>query len=126
MFALNCFALFCTVRRALCTLSWSHHIHYIALEMGRAIGISRKSFVARPFLRQIVQSLVLSHLDYCSMAWSSTVTGDLRKLLVVQNRVVQLVLGCSLRSNVSHMHACLSWLTVEKRLMCNTLVLFKS
>ena len=111
-----------------CTLSWSKHIDYILLKMGRAIGVSRKcaSFVARPLLRRIVQSLVLCHLDYCSMVWSSANSGDLRKLQVVQNRAARLVLGCSPRSNVSRMHACLSWLTVENRLKCNTLVLFKS
>ena len=111
-----------------CTLSWSHHINYIILKMGRAIGTSRKcaSFVARPLLCQIVQSIVLCHLDYCSMVWSSAASGDLKKLQVVQNRAARLVLGCSLRSNVSRMHTCLSWLTVENRLMCNSLVLFKS
>ena len=60
------------------------------------------------------------------MVWSSAASGDLKKLQVVQNRAARLVLGCSLRSNVNRMHACLSWLTVENRLKCNTLVLFKS
>lgn len=48
-----------------CTLSWSHHINYIVTKMGRAVGISRKcaSLVARPLLCQIVQSLVLCHLN---------------------------------------------------------------
>ena len=111
-----------------CSLSWSRHINYIVSKMGRAIGIARKvcSFVARPLLRQIVQSLVLCHLDYCSTVWSSAASGDLRKLQVVQNRAARLVLGCPLRSNVSRMHACLSWLTVENRLSLNTLVLFKT
>jgi len=41
-------------------LSFSNHIYQIISKMGRAVGISRKcaSFVARPLLCQIVQSLV--------------------------------------------------------------------
>ena len=91
-----------------CSLSWSHHINYIILKMGRAISVVRKccSSVTRPLLRQIVQSLVLCHLDYCSTVWSSAASGDLSKIQVVQNKAARLVLNCPLR-NVSRMHACL-------------------
>lgn len=84
------------------------------------------TFCCSPILCQIVQSLVLCHLNYCSMVWSSAACGELRKFQVVQNRAARLVLGCSFRSNVNRMHDCLSWLTVEKRLSFNILVLFKT
>ena len=96
--------------------------------MGRAVGVVRKccSFVPRPLLRQIVQSLVLCHLDYCSTVWSSAASGDMRKLQVVQNRAARLILNCPLRANVSGMHACLSWLTVQNRVSFNTILMFKT
>ena len=110
------------------TLSWSGHIDFIVKKMGRAIGAVKKccSIVSRPLLRKIVQSLVLCHIDYCSIVWASAASGDRRKLQVVQNRAARLVLGCPIRSNVTRMHVCLSWLTVENRLCFNTLMLLKS
>ena len=71
-----------------CSLTWSSHIDLIVLKMGRAIRSARRCClsVSRPLLRQIVQSLVLCHLDYCSTVWSSANCGELRKLQVVQNR----------------------------------------
>ena len=83
--------------------------------MGRAIGIVRKCcfLVSRPLLRQIVQSLVLCHLDYCSTIWASAAGGDLRRLQVVQNRAARLVLNCPFRTNVDQLHACLSWLLLK-------------
>ena len=83
-------------------------------------------FLCLLFSCQIVQSLVLCHLDYCSTVWSSAASGDLRRLQVVQNRAARLVLNRPLRANVDHMHACLSWLTVENRLSFNTLLMFKT
>ena len=111
-----------------CSLTWSSHISSIILKMGRAIGAVRRccSIVSLPLLRQIVQSLVLCHLDYCSPVWSSANYGDLRKLQVVQNRAARLVLGCPMRTNITLMHDSLSWLTVLKRLSFNSLMLFKS
>ena len=110
------------------SLTWSSHINSIVMKMGRAIGSARRccSTVSRPLLRQIVQSLVLCHLDYCSTVWSSANCGELRKLQVVQNRAARLVLGCSMRASVTMMHNSLSWLTVQNRLSLNSIMLFKS
>ena len=109
-------------------LSFSNHINQIILKKGRVVGISRKcaSFVARPLLCQIVQSLVLCHLEYCSVVLASAAKGELRKLQIAQNKAARLVLGCSTRSNINRMHDSLSWLTVENRLALNTTVMFKS
>ena len=108
-------------------LSWSKHISSVVLKMGRAVGMARKcySLVDHSLLRQIVQSLVLCHLDYCSMVWAPAADGEIRRLQVVQNKAARLVLGCSLRSNVNRMHNSLSWLTVKERLLFNTLTLLK-
>ena len=110
------------------TLSWSGHIDSIVMKMGRAIGAVRKccSIVSHTILRQIVQCLVLCHLDYCSNVWASAGSGERRKLQVVQNRAARLVLGCPKSMNVGRMHACLSWLSVENRLCFNTLMLLKT
>ena len=104
-----------------CALSWSDHVNKVVAKMGRAIAITRKcaSFVTPLALHRIVCSLVLCHLDYCSVAWSSASKGLLGTLQVAQNRAARLVLGCSPRTSVVDMHKRLTWLTVEQRLSAN-------
>ena len=97
--------------------SWSDHIDYIVTKMGREVATTRKCspFLPSSLLRQIVCSLVLCHLDYCSVIWSSASKTLLRKLQVAQNKAVRLVLKCNSRSNVVKMHERLKWLSVEKK-----------
>lgn len=54
-------------------LSWSEHIQNIVIKMGKGIAVTRKCsvYVTSSTLNQVVQSLVLSHLTYCPVIWSS-------------------------------------------------------
>jgi hypothetical protein len=61
----------------------------------------------------VVQALVLSHLDYYLVIWSSAAKKDLAKLQLAQNRAARLALNCTYRTN-NNMHACLSWLRVDE------------
>ncbi len=64
------------------TLSWSKNIDYIVNTMGKCIAVTRKcsAFIPSSFLKDVVQSLVLSHLEYCSMVWSSASEKHLKNL----------------------------------------------
>ena len=77
-------------------------------------------------LGQVVKSLSLSHLDYCSPVWSSAPKSILRKLQIAQNRAARLVLHCPMRTNTDSMHHKLSWLPVEKRLALSTATFFSN
>jgi hypothetical protein len=72
--------------------------------------------------RKVLQALVLSHLDYCSVMWSSATIKDLGKLQLSQNRAAQLALGCTQRANINNMHVNLSWLKAEERSTSSLLV----
>ena len=76
-------------------LSWSDHINKIAAKMGAGIGAARKfaPFLPPLLLNQIVCSLVLCHLDYCTGVWSSASKGLINKLQIMQNKAARLVLG---------------------------------
>jgi hypothetical protein len=85
--------------------------------MGKSLYIIKRcSAFLTLSTRQVLQALVLSHLDYCSVMWSDARKKDLGKLQLAQNRAAQLVFGCSQRANIKHMHVNLSWLKVEERL----------
>lgn len=100
-----------------CTLSWSDHINVIVAKTGRAAAIPRKCapFLNSQLFRQVVCSLVLCHLDYCSVVWSAASDSLLKKLQVAQNKAARLVLGCSPRTSVAEMHKRLTWLRVKDR-----------
>ena len=100
-----------------CKLSWSKHIDTTLAKMGRSLSI-KHCFAALTTLstRQVLQALVLSHLDYCSVVWSSATKRDLGKLQLAQNRAAQLALKSTWRANIDDMHVNLSWLKVEERL----------
>ncbi len=106
------------------TLSWSKNIDYIVNTMGKCIAVTRKcsAFIPSSFLKDVVQSLVLSHLEYCSMVWSSASEKHLKNLQMVQNRSARLVLHYQFQANVSDMHRKLSWLPVKVKLHLRLLV----
>ncbi len=56
------------------TLTWASHINNIKTKMIRSISIIRRSayFLAKTATKQVKQSLVLSHLNYCLAIWSNT------------------------------------------------------
>jgi hypothetical protein len=55
-----------------CKLSWSKHIDTTEAKMGSSLFIIKycSSFLTALTTRQVLQALVLSHLDYCSLVWS--------------------------------------------------------
>lgn len=104
-------------------LSWADQINHIVSKMGRGIALSRKcsSYCPPSVMKRVVQSLVLSHLDYCTVIWSSATKEHLKKLQIAQNRAARLALGCSLRTSVDKMHTSLFWLKVEDRVKMSLL-----
>ena len=55
-----------------CKLSWPKHIDAVVVtKMGRSLSIIKlcSAFLTTLSTRQVLQPLVLSHLDYCSVMW---------------------------------------------------------
>lgn len=109
-----------------CTLSWSDHINKVVAKMGRAVAMTLKCapFLNSQLFSRVVCTLVLCHLDYCSVVWSAASNCLLSKLQVAQNKAARLVLGCSSRTSVAEMHERLAWLMVKHRLSANILIYF--
>jgi hypothetical protein len=97
-------------------LSWASHIDKAVVRMGRGmyiIKICSAFFDTSTVL--VVQDLVLFHLYYCPVTWSSAAEKDLAKLQLAQNRVAHLAFNCTCITNISNMHASLSWLKVDEK-----------
>jgi hypothetical protein len=61
-----------------CKPSWSKHIDAVVAKMGRSLSIMKQcsAFLTTLSTRQVLQALVLSHLDYCSVVWSDSTKKD--------------------------------------------------
>ena len=107
------------------TLSWSTQIKNTVGRMCNGIYAIRRSahLLNDTTIKLVIQSLVLSNLDYCPVIWSSASKQNMCKLQLAQNRAARLALRCSVRSSVDAMHARLSWMRVDERLACS-LILF--
>ena len=96
-----------------CKLSWSKHIDAKVAKMGRSLSIIKccSAFLRILLTRQVLQALVLPHLDYCSVVWSRATKSDLGKLQLAQNRAARLALKSTQRTKINDMHVNLSWLS---------------
>ena len=99
-------------------LSWKTHIHKVVTKMNRGTAMVRRScnVLTDTSVKIVLQSLVLSNLDYCPPVWSGATKENLNRLQIAQNRAARLALRCSSRRNVNQMHEALSWMTVDQRL----------
>ena len=64
-----------------CKLSWSKHVDTTVAKMGRSMSIIKhcstflRALSTALSTRQVLQTLVLSILDYCSVVWSDSTVG---------------------------------------------------
>lgn len=60
--------------------------------MGKGLSVIKRctKFLPQQCIAQVVQTMVLSNLDYCPVVWSSASNKDLDKLQLVQNRAARL------------------------------------
>ncbi len=79
-------------------LSWDKHIQRVVTKMGYIFSVIKRC--AKYLTQQVIQALVLSYQDYCSMVWSNTSLGNIRELQLVRNKASRVALICGLRANV--------------------------
>ena len=107
--------------------SWSKHFDSTVAKMGRSLFIIKhySAFLTTLSTRQVLQALVLSHLDYCSVVSSGATKSDVGKLQLAQNRATQQAFKRTRGANINDMHVNISWLKVEERLSSSLLVFVK-
>ena len=104
-------------------LSWAQHIGKVVVKMGRGLSVIRRCshFLPKNIMGNVIKTIVLAHLDYCSEVWSGAAMSHIKKLQIAQNKAARCLLRCSYRSNVKIMHNFLSWLSVKNRFTASLL-----
>ena len=107
-------------------LTWTPHIEKVLNKMTGSLAVLRSSrnLLSEGPLKTVTQTLVLSHMDYCSCLLSTGLQTSLNKLQTLQNRAARLVLTAHYKDNTSDMHRRLQWPTVKERLYTGTLSMF--
>ena len=99
-------------------MTWTSQIDEMLKKMGRGMAAIRycRTYLPGCLIKQLMQALVLSQLDYCTVIWSNTSENNRNKLQVAQNKAACIVLNCSHRTRVCEMLNKLNWLPVKLRL----------
>ena len=105
-----------------CALSLNQHvgrlISSMSLELRRINKI--RHLVSKPVTEILVNSLVLSKLDYCNSLLANTSRENLRRLQIVQNNAARLVFRKKRFDSATPLLRALHWLPVEKRIVYKT------
>ena len=74
-------------------LSWTSHIHNVTRKVSKAIGIIYKSSFClnKTSLHTLYYSIVYPYLFYCLRVWGSTYQTNLKRLIVLQKRVIRII-----------------------------------
>ena len=82
-------------------LSWKPHIHKISCLISRNIGIlyKLKHIFPRHILLSLYNSLILPHLNYCSIVWASTYPTYVNQLFILQKRAIRFIANKNFRDH---------------------------
>ena len=108
-------------------LNWSHHIMHISTKLQRVIGtISRiKNYLPKNVLFSLYCSLGLPHLLYAILVWGNADKIYLRKLEILQNKLIRFILNAAFATNINHLYYCAQLLMLKDlfKLQCGLFML---
>lgn len=82
-------------------LTWIPHIKHVALKVAKNIGVINKvkHIFPEKLLLSLYYTMVFPYLSYCNIAWASTFSTSLKKLVLLQKRIVRII---TLSSYLAH------------------------
>ena len=74
-------------------LNWAMHISHLCNIIARNVGILQKLryFIPTYVLKILYHSLVLSHLQYCTLLWANSYHSRLHKLRLLQKKAIRII-----------------------------------
>ncbi len=70
------------------------HIEFLFKKIARNVGIlsKLKYFLPRYIMNTLYYSLILSHLQYCTLLWAKTYSTCLNKLRILQKKTIRIIM----------------------------------
>ena len=74
-------------------LNWAMHINHLCNIIARNVGILQKLryFIPAYVLKILYHSLILSHLQYCTLLWANSYYSHLHKLRLLQKKAIRIL-----------------------------------
>lgn len=105
-------------------LNFNEHIDYTIRKAARKFGVMcriSRSLTAEAKVN-VYNSLIAPHFDYCASVLFLANQTQLKRMQVLQSRVMRLILRCDRLTSRQLMLDCLQWISVKQRIEYNTLV----
>ena len=82
-------------------LTWNNHYDIITSSIARTVGILYKlrQFVPRSILHLLYNSLILSRLLYCNVAWGRSSKRNIESVLLLQKKAIRICTGSQYLAN---------------------------
>ena len=76
-------------------ISWQTHIEHVCKKASKGIGVLRrvKDVTTKECLERLYKTLVLPHLDYCSLVWDNCANDLKTRLQKLQNKAARVITG---------------------------------
>ena len=97
-------------------LNWRSHIQEVRRKsLASLASIRRTAYFLNYKAKMLYQSLVLPHLEYCSVVWNNCGVILANQVERVQNYAMRLILCKSPRTSSDYLRQQLGWTTLKKR-----------
>ena len=109
-------------------LSYNKHIQALSSPCISKLGqINRvKHLFDKKTLAMIIDTLVMSKINYCSSVWSNTSESNIDKIQLIQNYAARIISGVQKFDHISPTISALGWLPIKEHLLYrDTLLMFK-
>ena len=82
-------------------LNWATHINHLCNIIARNVGILQelRYFIPAYVLKILYHSLILSHLQYCTLLWANSYYIHLHKLRLSQKKAIRIISNTAYRAN---------------------------
>lgn len=105
-------------------LNFSEHIDYTIRKAARKFGVlCRVSRYLTDEAKIVVyKTIIAPHFDYCASILFLATKQQMKRMQILQNKVMRLILHCDRLTPRLFMLECLQWMSVRQRIEYNTLV----
>lgn len=105
-------------------LNFNEHIDYTIRKAARKFGVMCRisRYLTADAKVEVYNSLIAPHFDYCASILFLATQRQLKRMQVLQNKVMRLILRCERLTPRRSMLDCLQWMSVKQRIDYNTLV----
>lgn len=105
-------------------LNFNEHIDYTIRKAARKFGVLCRigRYLTTEAKINVYKSLIAPHFDYCASILFLATRQQLKRMQVLQSKVMRLILKCDRLTPRQSMLECLQWMSVRQRIEYNTLV----